>query len=217
MMKKVLFSLALLPMLFSGVNSSGDFQVWIFEIARGKVYDKLYVHSQVETRFGDNTKKSYYFYGQLGLVYLPKEWIEWALYYRQEGVRIGNSDTWRVNYIPMSDLIFTWKKNGWNVNDRNRYMFLMRDPLFKPNISVYRNQLMVRTPKIPCTNIRGFAAEEIFITQGYGFNQSRSSLGLTYNCSQESNVDSYFMLRYIKVRDEWRPNYVLGFNGRLQF
>ena len=191
--------------------------MWVFEYARGKVYDKLYFHSQIESRFGNSAKEAYFFYGQFGLVYQPKEWVNWALYYRQTAIRVGDTDTWRVNYVPMTDLTFSWKKDGWELNDRNRYMFLVRDPLFKPNLSLYRNELKLRSPKIGGTKISSYLSEEIFILQTRGLNQSRTALGITYHCAKEASVDTHFMLRYLKANNDWKPNYVLGINGRISF
>jgi hypothetical protein len=218
MFHKVLLTLFTVPLLFSAINSENDFQIWVDEVNVGKIRDDLSLISQLELRFGDDASKLYLFFGQVGCMYSPKDWLSVTLWYRQMTTRIGETDNWQALYVPLADLTFSWKKNDWKLSNRNRYMYFMKDPDHHPNSSLYRNLTTLVMPGSPSGRVHPYISEEIFVLQRRGLSQSRTQAGFITGFPKTFSLATYYMLKYDKKADgNWKHQNVLGFNAKFSF
>lgn len=206
------FFLCLPFALFAQIGSNGDYQLWQRVKWNAAIRDQWTLKFTEETRYGDNVSKFYYSYIQALIAYQPVRWISIEPGYRQVYKReSATSDNFDFEYSPMMDVILKKSFPVWHIMDRNRVQYL----IFQSNENhwVYRNLLrFTNQRKFPLIGMNFYIEDEVFFRENLGFNENRTSLGLSRAMGKHASFDLFYIARYVKSASTWNYNNVFGFN-----
>jgi len=193
---------------YARFNKDGDFQVWEIQTLERVIGDKFGVRIDNELRIGDDVSTVFYLYVQGFLDYKPFNWLMLAPGYRQEWVRIDG--TLKPQYVPQFDTFFIYVRDKIVISNRNRVGYLIRYK--ESNSAFYRGRLRFSFPlRKESLFIQPYVDNEIFIVQGRGFNQNRSSIGVLFKVTDHFDPRLFYLLRLDKKEDgSWKHINVLG-------
>lgn len=196
----LIFSAALLR---GQIDKNGDFQIWnryFFDIP---IVTSLSSFTTIEFRYGDDASKLYLTYVQTQFLYKPFRWLKIGPGYRQYWQRSPlTSSHFEPGYSPLTDITFILRLASWEFRDRNRIQYI----IFRsdPSYWLYRNRLRLIPPwSATRFQITPFIENEIFIRQGQGFHQNRTSTGFLFLMNKSIGGEVYYMLRFLKREPNW--------------
>ncbi len=189
-------------------NKNGDFQVWEIQTLEKTITDNFGIRIDNELRIGDDVSRVFYLYVQGFLVYRPYDWLILSPGYRQEWLR--KDGALKPQYAPQFDTYFIYIGDKVVFTNRNRFGYLFRYKEF--NSVFYRSRVRLSFPlEKKSLFMQPYVDNEIFIVQGRGFNQNRSSIGVLFRVTDQFDPRLFYMVRLDKKEDgSWKHINIVG-------
>ena len=206
---RFLFLVFLLSTIFVSArfNKNGDFQIWETHTLEKTITDSFGIRIDNELRIGDDISRVFYLYVQGFLVYRPYNWLILSPGYRQEWLR--KDGALKPQYVPQFDTYFIYVSDKIVITNRNRLGYLFRYKEF--NSIFYRGRLRFSFPlRKESLFMQPYIDNEIFIIQGRGFNQNRSSIGVLFKVTDHFDPRFYYMVRLDKENGSWKQINIIG-------
>jgi len=191
-----------LPLYADKLNKDNDAQVWVKSSFKKSLGCYFATDFTSEFRFGGNLSSLYFYYFQGRLLYTPTPGIEIAPGFRQHYFRPRDEGKWLPNSIPMGDITFYGCLQGFEINDRNRFQFPLKEQF---SIRwVYRNRLTLFFPQRNRSMLRPMMSNEIFFKDGKEFVENRYETGwlLTLGSSAKGGV-TYIVRTQKRLDNKW--------------
>lgn len=180
------------------INKNGDFQIWNREIFLQHFNPPWSWYVMWEGRWGDDASKLYHTILQAEVIYKPVKWLSIAPGYRQSLRRFPlNSNHWKPEYSPITDVICAARASGWEFVDRNRVQYIIFQS--DPSHWLYRNRIRIIPPwNFSNHCINPFVDNEFFFRQDFGFNEDRLCGGFLIWIRGNLSGQLYYMARFQK-------------------
>jgi len=195
----------------------GDFQYWATAKARFDINKDWYGTVEEEFRLGDDAKKLYYRYTEMGIVYNGlADWLSLGFNYRQVSERKGNGD-WIWENRPHFNLTFKGKLGDLVLSDRSRFEY--RDKYNAKDMWRYRNKFTVKFPwKLTPLKLKPYVADEIFIDLDQsGINRNRFYSGFSLKLSKNLLGNICYLWQASSSEHQWNDIHVLGTQLEFRF
>ncbi|MBX7066324.1 MAG: DUF2490 domain-containing protein [Parachlamydiales bacterium] len=186
--------------IWASVNQNNDVQLWLTDSFVKQIHPRCTLYLSNEWRIGDNISKLFYVYVQGTSRFALTDRIDFAPGFRQAWNLQLNK--WRLEYEPLAEIYF---HAGNFVQFRNRISYVIREA--RNNIWQYRGRLRFN---LDYWQVRPFFSEEVFVMSHDGFNQNRTIGGVNVPLFGRSNIDLYYMLRFLKSAGTWTHQHVFG-------
>ncbi len=194
-------------------QDDGDWQLWHTFAMEGKV-GQTTVKMEGELRFGSDMSTLYYHHADVSFWRKVTEMISMGLAYRQ--VYENKHGSWEEENRPHVDAAAVWKVKDVKIKNRFRVEYRMRDG--KKDVFRFRNKISVSPPfQIKGSNLKPFAADEIFIDDEGTFTRNRLYVGVKIPARNNVKVDAFYLWQTSKKSGDWLDFNVIGVKIGLRF
>ncbi len=200
---------ALLPFSLFAYDD-GDLHNWTDLYVVYRIDDQFAVRVEEELMFGDDVSDLYYYHTDVGLIFKANPNVDLSLNYRHIDTKSNRGAEWTEENRPHGNVTFKGKLGDFQVEQRNRFEFRVRDN--RDDIWRYRSRVLLAHPLtlggVACTP---YVSEEAFIDTDLGdFNQFRTAAGVKKKFGDHVMADVYYLWQTAESSTEWTDTHFIG-------